>query len=94
MRDLLFIFFFCTALLSFGQHKTFSHQDTLRGTITPERAWWDLTYYHLKVSVNIKKQTISGSNLIQYKVLNPQQRLQVELQAPLIITKVVQAGKP
>jgi hypothetical protein len=27
--------------------KTFTRQDTLRGSITPERAWWDLTYYHL-----------------------------------------------
>ena len=25
----------------------FTHQDTLRGSITKERAWWDLKYYHL-----------------------------------------------
>ena len=31
---------------------TFTRQDTLRGTITPERAWWDLTYYHLDIKVN------------------------------------------
>ena len=27
----------------------FTHQDTLRGSITKERAWWDLKYYHLDV---------------------------------------------
>ncbi|MBL4670430.1 MAG: M1 family metallopeptidase [Flavobacteriales bacterium] len=70
--------------------KEFTHQDTLRGTITPERAWWDLTYYHLSVDVNIKKQTLSGSNLIQYKVLKPKQQLQIELQNPLKITKITQ----
>jgi aminopeptidase N len=73
--------------------KEFTHQDTLRGTITPERAWWDVTYYHLSVKVDIKKKRISGSNLIQYKVLKPQQKLQIELQKPLKITKIVQQEK-
>jgi len=30
----------------------FTRQDTLRGSITTERAWWDLTYYHLDVKVD------------------------------------------
>jgi aminopeptidase N len=71
----------------------YSHQDTLRGTITPERAWWDVTYYHLSVAVNLKKRTISGSNVIQYKVLEANKTLQIELQAPLKISKVIQNGK-
>jgi hypothetical protein len=28
-----------------------TRQDTLRGSITPEREWWDLTYYHLDIKV-------------------------------------------
>jgi len=89
-KTLLIFVFVCISLVSFAQQKEFSHQDTLRGTITPERAWWDITYYHLNISVNIKKQTLSGSNLIQYKVLEPKQRLQIELQEPLQITKIIQ----
>ena len=27
-----------------SEKSDFTHQDTLRGSITPERAWWDLTY--------------------------------------------------
>ena len=77
---------------SFAQ-KEFSHQDTLRGTITPERAWWDVTYYHLSVDVNVKKKTILGSNLIQYKVLEHKQTMQLELQEPLGISKIIQNGK-
>ncbi|MDB4533591.1 M1 family metallopeptidase [Vicingaceae bacterium] len=83
-------------LLTFGflsAQKEFSHQDTLRGTITPERAWWDVTYYHLSVDVNIKKKSISGSNLIQYKVLEVNQTLQIELQEPLKISKAIQNEK-
>ena len=83
--------FVLLVLFSFGQQKEFTHQDTLRGTVTTERVWWDLIYYHLSVEVNIKKQTIAGSNLIQYKVLTRNQTLQIELQEPLKILKIVQA---
>ena len=48
----------------------FTHQDTLRGSITPERAWWDITYYDLQVKVEPDEKFISGSNVIYYKVLN------------------------
>ena len=71
----------------------FNHQDTLRGSITPERSWWDLTYYHLNVKVDIANKSISGSNVIQYKVLKPHQHLQIELQEPLKITKIIQNSK-
>lgn len=72
-----------------AQHR-FTKQDTLRGSITPERAWWDLTYYHLDVSVHIAERTISGKNHIQYKVLEPFQVIQIDLQEPLEISKVEQ----
>ena len=71
----------------------FTRQDTLRGSITPEREWWDLTYYHLDIEVNPEEKTISGKNTIQYKVLKPHQVLQLDLQPPLVLTKVTQDGK-
>ncbi len=76
-----------------GEKSNFTRQDTLRGTITPERIWWDLTYYHLEVKVNPNKKYISGKNTIQYKVLNASKTMQIDLQAPLTITKVTQDGK-
>ena len=71
----------------------FTKQDTLRGSITPERIWWDLTYYHLEVKVNPDKKFISGKNTIKYKVLSVYNTMQIDLQAPLKITKVTQDGK-
>ncbi|MDR9418028.1 M1 family metallopeptidase [Gracilimonas sp.] len=68
----------------------FNRQDTLRGSITPERAWWDLTYYHLSVAVNIENRSISGTNVMQYEVLEPHQLMQIDLQKPLSITKITQ----
>ncbi len=47
--------------------KNFTRQDTLRGSITPEREWWDLSYYHLDIKVEPETKTISGKNTIQYK---------------------------
>ncbi|WP_353779439.1 M1 family aminopeptidase [Winogradskyella sp. 3972H.M.0a.05] len=75
------------------EKQKFTKQDTLRGSITPEREWWDLTYYHLDIEVNPEEKFISGKNTIQYKVLKPHQVMQIDLQQPMEITKVTQDGK-
>ena len=80
-------------LLSFAQQKNYTEQDSLRGSITPERSWWDLNFYNLSVEVKPDEKYISGSNIIRYTVLEEQQRLQVDLQPPLIIEKITQEGK-
>ncbi|EIJ40818.1 aminopeptidase N [Galbibacter orientalis DSM 19592] len=77
----------------FHNEEQFTRQDTLRGSITPERAWWDLNYYHLDVAVEPSKKYISGKNTIRYKVLSSAQTLQVDLQPPLKIEKVTQNDK-
>ena len=46
----------------------YSRADTLRGGVTAERAWWDLTHYHLQVAVDIKSQTLTGMNRMQYRI--------------------------
>jgi len=73
--------------------ETFTHQDSLRGSITPERAWWDLNYYHLDIAVNPKTKSIKGKNTIRYTILEPNQTLQIDLQAPMKLTKAVQDGE-
>lgn len=96
-----FLNFVCIFLISItnqaqellSEKNTFTHQDTLRGSITPERAWWDVTYYHLDVKIAPETKSISGKNTIQYTVLEPYKVMQIDLQAPLKITKVVQNGK-
>ena len=52
----IFLIFFCTS--TFAQTPTFTRQDTLRGSITDERKWWDLTYYHLDVIVDPSDSTL------------------------------------
>ncbi|MCD8439624.1 M1 family metallopeptidase [Tenacibaculum finnmarkense] len=77
----------------FEYHKNFTHQDSLRGSITPERIWWNLTYYHLDIAIHPDKKFIQGKNTVQYTVLKPHNVLQIDLQAPLKITKVIQNGR-
>ena len=77
----------------YGQNMKFTHQDTLRGTITQERNWWDLSYYHLSVNVNPSDSSLKGQNTIIYKVLSSYQRMQIDLQEPMQISKASQDGK-
>ncbi len=92
---IILIIFQLLILPTFAQFEKskFTRQDTLRGSITPEREWWDLTYYHLDLKVDPDKRSIEGSNLIQYKVLREHQLMQIDLQPPLEILKVQQKGK-
>ncbi len=76
----------------FAQDPVFTRQDTLRGSITPERAWWDLSYYHLSVKVNPVDSSFTGSNLIGYRVTEPGNLMQIDLQPPMQITSISQDG--
>ncbi len=87
----------CASLLTYSQgllqEKTnFTRQDSLRGSITPEREWWDLTYYHLDIKVDPDKKFISGKNTIQYEVLKENSVMQIDLQSPMTLLKATQNG--
>ncbi len=87
------ILFVLLAINPSYSQKSFTRADTLRGSITPERAWWDLNHYHLAVEIFRETKSIKGSNTIRYKVLTESQILQLDLQEPLKITSIVQAGE-
>jgi len=82
-----------TAQGIFQEKNNFTRQDTLRGTITPERSWWDLNYYHLDIKVDPEKKTIKGSNTVGYTVLESNNLMQIDLQEPMDITSVKQNNK-
>ena len=91
----IIILIFLTSFPLFSQGiindiNNFTRQDTLRGSITKERIWWDLTYYHLDISVDPINRTIKGSNEISYTVLEPYSEIQIDLQNPLVLTKAEQ----
>lgn len=68
-----------------GQH---THQDTLRGTITPQRAWWDVLKYDISVEPDYVKKSITGVSKIQFKVLKEGDVMQIDLQQPMVIDSI------
>ena len=81
-----------TSPLAAQQH-VYTHADTLRGSITPERAWWDVVFYDLHVRLDPADSTIRGWNGITYLVTGPSRAMQIDLQTPLEIDSVVQDGR-
>ena len=72
----------------------FTHADTIRGSNTPQRAWWDVAFYDLHVKVNPGDSSITGYNAITYRVLKPApgREMQIDLQMPLVVDSIVQEG--
>ena len=69
-----------------AQERTvFTRADSLRGTNSPLRSWWDVTFYDLHVSISPSDSTIRGWNGITYRVVRPGNQLQLDLQPPLVI---------
>ena len=61
----------------------FTRSDSLRGSITPQREWWDLTYYHLDITVDPDKRWIEGKNTIEFTAIASDSVVQIDLQPPL-----------
>jgi aminopeptidase N len=76
-----------------AQPRTFTRADTLRGTIGPARAWWDVAFYDLEVRVSPADSSIRGRNRIAYRVLQPGREMQIDLQVPLVADSIVQDGR-
>ena len=93
------ILVFCLSQSACGQPLNqkgkFTRQDTLRGTITPERAWWNVTRYDLYVAPQFKTKTLSGHNRISFTVssYSRNRKMQIDLQQPMQIDSVVFENK-
>ncbi len=96
MKKILLLVLVATCLIGFNsvsaQTGPVTRQETLRGTITPEREWWDVQHYDLWVQFMPDTKTIKGSNVITFKTLKPGSKMQIDLQTPLNITKITHGG--
>ena len=93
MKNNIYICLLCCILLSFTTvAQSFERSDSLRGSITKERAWWDLLHYDIEVNIDIENKSISGKNTIRYRVTQSPAELQIDLQAPMKITGIEQEG--
>ncbi|WP_292009663.1 M1 family metallopeptidase [Chryseobacterium sp.] len=80
--------------LAFGQFfekpENFTRQDTLKGSNTEFRDFWDVKKYELSVEPNFEQKSITGNNKISFEIIkdvvNPV--FQIDLQQPMKADKV------
>ena len=53
-----------TAFVSGAQPHNFTLEDSLRGTITPARSWWDVSYYHLNLNIDPEQKQLRGNVIV------------------------------
>lgn len=80
--------------LAFGQffehNKKFTKQDTLKGSNTEFRNFWDVKKYELSVEPNFEQKSIKGNNKISFEILNDVLNpvFQIDLQRPMKADKI------
>lgn len=74
----------------FEQNKKFTKQDTLKGSNTEFRNFWDVKKYELSVEPDFEQKSIRGNNKISFEILkdvtNP--IFQIDLQKPMKADKI------
>ncbi len=88
---LITYFLLFTSYFTFAQ--TFTHADTLRGSLRPERTSFDVKHYNLSVNVDIPNRSIQGSNEISFLIVEPTKRIQLDLFANMEIDQISDAGQ-
>jgi len=93
MKKLSYTLLFASGLV-FGQFfekgKVFTKQDTLKGSNTEFRNFWDVKKYDLSVEPDFEQKSIKGNNTISFEIIkdvtNPV--FQIDLQQPMKADKV------
>lgn len=66
----------------------YTRADTLRGSMGPYRTWWDAVHYDVTVRPDFKGRSIRGTTTIRIQVVQPGQRMQIDLQQPLVVDSI------
>ena len=77
-----------------SQAKSYTHADTLRGSLSEARNWWDVQHYAIYVEPDYENKTIKGKVDIRFKVLAPGKTMQIDLQEPMQLGKAYIGDKP
>jgi aminopeptidase N len=63
--------------------------DSLRGSLNENRDWFDIQKYLINVAPNFESKSISSSVMWEAKVVKNNKLIQIDLQQPMIIDKVI-----
>ncbi|SIQ71367.1 Peptidase family M1 [Chryseobacterium sp. RU37D] len=93
MKKFSYTLLFASGLV-FGQffekNKTFTKQDTLKGSNTSFRDFWDVRKYNLSVEPDFVQKSIKGNNIISFEIIRDvtSPTFQIDLQQPMKADKV------
>ena len=90
---MILVFVTATTAQQPAEPPVFTRADTLRGMLTPERACYDVTYYHLDVRIDTLKKSLQGSNTITFRAVDDFDRMQVDLFSNLNVDGITIDGK-
>ena len=76
-----------------GEYPKVLEKDILRGTLSPFRSCYDVTFYDLSVELNIEEKSIMGNCKIKAIVQNDFDTLQVDLFENMKIVSIKKDGK-
>ena len=95
MVRLYFIVLSCIvfSISQYFSQKICSVNDTLRGSVTNERAWWDVQKYSINIFPDFATKTLKGSNEIVFAVLKNGTKMQIDLQPPMHIDSIIYEGR-
>lgn len=91
----LYLKFICISLfiihysLFIANAQPFTHADTLRGSLNPNRTWWEVKRYDINVTPDYNSKTITGKTGISFYDSGIGHTLQIDLQQPLIVDSVI-----
>lgn len=78
----------------FAEQKTYTRKDSIRGTLGPDRAWFDVHYYDLHLTVEPDKKRIFGYNDIYFTCDKRKDIMQIDLFENMQVDSIVMNGKP
>lgn len=77
MKNAVLLFLLLIMQTLFSQ--SFTRKDSLQGGLRPERNCFDVTHYTIDLKIDIKNKFISGSNEIDFRVVDETQKIQIDL---------------
>jgi aminopeptidase N len=91
MKKLILLFILFQSLFSYSQE--FGRKDSLRGFLYPERTCYDVSYYHLKVSIDPEEKYLKGYSEIHFEAQSDFELIQIDLFENMKISEIQFEGR-
>jgi len=78
MKKYILLFLAIITSHSILAQEQFTRKDSLQGGLRKERTSFDVLRYDLTIKVDVDNKFISGSNTIEFEVVQPTQKIQID----------------